>query len=151
MTGTARKNLTNTLSAVLPVPSENLTPREIEVMTLTSYGKTRGEVSSVLSISEETVKEYIDRVCQKLNATNKTHATTIAILLGLIAPYGYVRFYNPSPLLVPQTGDAPVSESLLSPDSNAGGLQEAEETEAVMEPVSVNKRSIRTIKNRGLK
>ena len=73
----------------IKMPSEKLTPREIEVMTLTAYGKTRCEISQILTLSEETVKDYVVRACRKLNAANKTHAITIALILGLIAPYGH--------------------------------------------------------------
>ena len=71
----------------IKLPVEKLTGREIEVMTLTAYGKMRSEISDILSISEETVKAYMIRACRKLNAVNKTRAITIAIILGLISPY----------------------------------------------------------------
>lgn len=67
-------------------PTEKLTRREIEVMTLTALGKTRSAISQTLSISEETVKDYIVRACRKLNATNKTHAVALAVTLRLITP-----------------------------------------------------------------
>lgn len=69
-----------------PVESVRLTPREIEIMTWTAHGKTRWEISKVLTISEETVKVHIENVCRKLNASNKTHATAVALIHGLIAP-----------------------------------------------------------------
>jgi len=68
-------------------PNQPLTKREIEILTLVAYGKTRGEISHILRISEETVKEHVERTYRKLNASNKTHAATIALELGLIAPY----------------------------------------------------------------
>jgi DNA-binding CsgD family transcriptional regulator len=61
-----------------------LAPREIEVLTLTAFGKTRGEISQILSISEETVKVYIKRACDKLGVSNKTYAAVIALEAGLI-------------------------------------------------------------------
>jgi DNA-binding CsgD family transcriptional regulator len=71
----------------LKMPDKPLTPREIEVMTLTAMGKTRIEVAAILFLSEETIKSHIERVRRKLNATNKTHAIAIAMTLGLIEPY----------------------------------------------------------------
>jgi DNA-binding CsgD family transcriptional regulator len=71
----------------IKMPTETLTKREIEVMTLTATGKTRNEISQILSLSEETVKDYIVRACRKLNAVNKTHAAVLAVILGLITPY----------------------------------------------------------------
>ena len=67
--------------------SEVLTPREIEVMTWTAHGKTRVEISIILSIAEETVKYYTENACIKLKAVNKTHAASKAIALGLIKPF----------------------------------------------------------------
>lgn len=66
---------------------ETLTPREVEVMTWTAHGKTRVEISIILSISEETVKDYIENACRKLNAVNKTQAVSKAISFGLINPF----------------------------------------------------------------
>jgi DNA-binding CsgD family transcriptional regulator len=71
----------------LHLPTEKLTPREIEILTLTAYGKTRGEISQILSIKRTTVKEHMERAFHKLDATNNTHASTVAVALGLIAPY----------------------------------------------------------------
>ena len=70
------------------MPTKRLTQREIEVITLTAVGKTRGEISQRLSISEETVKDYIFRACRKLHAVNKTHSVALAVTLGLITPFG---------------------------------------------------------------
>lgn len=68
-------------------PAAKLTRREIEVMTLTAMGKTRGEISQSSSISKETVKDYAVRACRKLHAVNKTHAVALAVTLGLITPF----------------------------------------------------------------
>lgn len=67
--------------------SARLTPREKEILTWTAEGKTCFEISLMLSISEETARTHIKNVCNKLNAVNKTQATTIALMLGLIEPY----------------------------------------------------------------
>lgn len=63
-----------------------LTAREIEVLTWTARGKTRWETSCLLSVSEETIKRHIDNICRKLNTQNKTQATAVAIMNGLIIP-----------------------------------------------------------------
>jgi len=92
----------------IPVPAKKLTPRELEVLTLTAYGKTRADISKILSLTEGTVKEYIARICAKLKASNKTHAATIALALGLITPYREaVQGEMSSPTsVVPQTATA---------------------------------------------
>jgi DNA-binding CsgD family transcriptional regulator len=63
-----------------------LTAREIEILTWTARGKTRWEISRILSVSEETVKSHTENICGKLQAQNKTHAAAIALINGLIFP-----------------------------------------------------------------
>lgn len=72
---------------IIKPPAKKVTRREIEVLTLTATGKTRGEISQILSISEETVKDYVVRACRKLYAINKTHAVALAMTLGIITPF----------------------------------------------------------------
>ncbi len=64
-----------------------LTPREEDILTWLARGKTRGEIAIILSLSEDSVKTYTERARRKLNASNTTQATTLAVTLGLIAPY----------------------------------------------------------------
>lgn len=63
-----------------------LTAREIEVLTWTSRGKTRWEISQILALSDETIKKHLDNICRKLDTQNKTQATAVAIMNGLIIP-----------------------------------------------------------------
>jgi DNA-binding CsgD family transcriptional regulator len=70
----------------MPPAAHRLTPRELEVMTWTARGKTSEDIAQILSISSETVVSHIKNVCAKLNTTNKTHATALAILHRLIVP-----------------------------------------------------------------
>ena len=70
-----------------PLPTNfMLTPRELEVMTWTARGKTKWEISEVLAISETTVKTHLDNACRKLGVSNKTHATAVVLIHGLIIP-----------------------------------------------------------------
>jgi DNA-binding CsgD family transcriptional regulator len=62
-----------------------LSPREAEILTWTAQGKTRGEISAMLNVSEETVKAHIRGACVKLNAKNKTHAAMLALMQGIIS------------------------------------------------------------------
>ncbi len=103
-------------------PTNKITKREVEVITLTAYGKTRGEISEILGISKETVKAHIEQVCRKLSANNKTHAAIIALSLGLIKP----SFFKPAENQVrennkniPQKGNIPQSTGSLLIDSGA--------------------------------
>jgi DNA-binding CsgD family transcriptional regulator len=62
-----------------------LTPREIEIITLSALGKDRGDIAQILSIGEETVKRHVANACRKLDVYNKTHAVSRALIQGLIA------------------------------------------------------------------
>ena len=70
-----------------PTLLEELTPQEIKVLTWAAKGKTRAKISIEMSISEETVKYYLKRALQKLDATNTVNAVAIACALGRIQPY----------------------------------------------------------------
>ena len=61
-----------------------LSPREIEVLTLSAHGKTYARIAHALCISEDAVKDHLDRIRRKLNATNKTNSVAIAVSRGLI-------------------------------------------------------------------
>jgi two-component system response regulator NreC len=64
--------------------SVSLTAREKEILTWIKDGKSTGEISSVLDISQDTVKYHVKNIFQKLNATSRTQAIAIAIESKLI-------------------------------------------------------------------
>jgi DNA-binding CsgD family transcriptional regulator len=61
-----------------------LSPREAEVLKWIACGKTYEEIAQFLALSSETVRSHLKGVCRKVNATNKTHATAIGLVFGLI-------------------------------------------------------------------
>lgn len=61
-----------------------LTPREIEVLKWTADGKTSGEVSDILAVSENTVNFHVKNAVAKLQTANKTAAAVRAAMLGLL-------------------------------------------------------------------
>ena len=61
-----------------------LSSREQECLAWAAVGRTTSEISDVLSISENTVNEYIKSAAKKLGAANRTQACTRAFLLSLI-------------------------------------------------------------------
>lgn len=61
-----------------------LSPRAIEILTWLAQGKTYAEIATILSISGDTVKDYIERIGKKLNTSNKTHTVALAISRGII-------------------------------------------------------------------
>lgn len=69
---------------VKPAMPVQLSPREAEVLKWIACGKTYNEISQFLELSAETVRSHLKAACRKLNATNKTHATAIALVFGFI-------------------------------------------------------------------
>ena len=67
-----------------PEGSRNLSPREVDAMTLLAMGYSRAEVAESLSISEHTLRVYIESAKTKLGAQNTTHAIARAMSRGLI-------------------------------------------------------------------
>jgi DNA-binding CsgD family transcriptional regulator len=67
-----------------PEASQALSPREIDAMTFLGMGYSRAQIAQTLSISEHTVRVYIESARFKLGATNTTHAVARAISRGLI-------------------------------------------------------------------
>lgn len=54
--------------------SENLSPREQEVLSLLSAGFIYKEISDQLRISIETVRTYVKNICQKMHVRNRVEA-----------------------------------------------------------------------------
>lgn len=61
-----------------------LSPREIEAITLLAIGYSRAQAANTLSISEHTLRVYIESARFKLSAQNTTHAVARALTQGLI-------------------------------------------------------------------
>ncbi len=68
----------------LPEPSQPLSPREIDAMTMLAMGYSRAQVAEALSISEHTLRVYIESARFKLGGMNTTHAVARAVSRGLI-------------------------------------------------------------------
>lgn len=61
-----------------------LTDREREVLALIARGRTNRQVAGELFIAETTVKTHLLRAFEKLGVSDRTHAVTRALELGLI-------------------------------------------------------------------
>ena len=61
-----------------------LSAREIEVLTLVAAGNSNKQVAATLSISEETAKAHVKNIIGKLQANDRTHAVTLALVRGII-------------------------------------------------------------------
>ncbi|MEB8387119.1 autoinducer binding domain-containing protein [Rhodobacteraceae bacterium KMM 6894] len=67
-----------------PEPSQPLSPREVDAITLLAMGYSRAQVAQTLSISEHTLRAYIESARFKLGALNTVHAVARALSRGLI-------------------------------------------------------------------
>ena len=67
-----------------PPPAQALSPREVDTLTLLAMGYSRAQVANSLSISEHTLRAYIESARLKLGTLNTTHAVARAISRGLI-------------------------------------------------------------------
>lgn len=65
-------------------PEVALTPREVEVLSLIARGFGNKEVADVLGTAPGTVKAHVQSILSKLNASDRTHAVTIALRRGII-------------------------------------------------------------------
>jgi DNA-binding NarL/FixJ family response regulator len=67
-----------------PVPYEELSERETEVLALVGRGKTNREIAEDLIISEHTVKIHLRNILNKLDLRNRQQAASYATKIGLV-------------------------------------------------------------------
>lgn len=98
--GSVRKDLLDTIRSVhqghKKIPAEvasllaahlgdeNLSEREVEVLTLVAAGNSNREIGARLSVTEETAKAHMKRIIAKLGANDRTHAVTLALARGIL-------------------------------------------------------------------
>jgi len=64
--------------------SEEITPRETDVLRMLAEGLVNKDIAARLGISEHTVKFHISSILDKLGASTRTEAVTLGIRRGLI-------------------------------------------------------------------
>ena len=64
--------------------TEDLTPREFDVLKEIVNGKSNKEIATELNVSEATVKTHINSLLGKLGVTDRTQAATAAIQRGIV-------------------------------------------------------------------
>ena len=64
---------------------QQLTPRELLVLTLVAAGFSDRKIAETLHISIRTVNNYVLDIRAKLNANSRTHATVKALKKGLLS------------------------------------------------------------------
>ena len=75
----------------MPEPVKPLSGREVDVLTLLAMGYSRGQVAQSLTISEHTLRAYVEGARFKLGASNTMHAVARAVSEGLIVMGGAAR------------------------------------------------------------
>ena len=63
---------------------EAMTARELQVLANVAKGHSNKIIAAELSISEHTIKNHLKTILGKLNATDRTHAVTIALKRGIL-------------------------------------------------------------------
>ncbi len=73
-------------SSGVQAPAENtpLTPREKEVLGLVTRGRSNKEIAAALDLAENTVKNHLKNILEKLHLENRVQAATFALRQGLL-------------------------------------------------------------------
>ena len=74
----------NRRSSAAATQTVQFSKRETQVLGLLSSGKTNRGIGETLFISESTVKFHVHSILNKLDASNRTEAVSIAAQLGLV-------------------------------------------------------------------
>jgi DNA-binding NarL/FixJ family response regulator len=74
--------------------TEDLTPREFQVLEQIVAGKSNKEIATELAITEATVKTHINTLLSKLGVEDRTQAATAAIRRGIV-PFESLRKPKP--------------------------------------------------------
>ena len=65
--------------------SDELTPRELDVLRQLALGRANKEIASVLSIADETVKTHLAAIFSKLQVENRAQAIVQSLKRGLVS------------------------------------------------------------------
>ena len=63
---------------------QQLSAREIEVLNLVAAGRRNKQIAEQMGVTEDTIKAHMSNILGKLEASDRTHAVTIAARRGII-------------------------------------------------------------------
>lgn len=66
------------------IGTQDLTPRELDVLEHIVFGRSNKEIAAELEVSEATVKTHVNSLLGKLGVTDRTQAATAAIRRGIV-------------------------------------------------------------------
>ena len=72
------------MSSMRAAPSQDLTPREVEVLRLVGAGRPNKQIATELMISERTVRTHVSNILGKLGLSSRTQAALWAVREGLV-------------------------------------------------------------------
>ena len=66
--------------------AHGLAPREVELLGWLARGLTNRQIATQMHVSEGTVKQYVARICDKLQVNSRTQVLVRSIQLGVVDP-----------------------------------------------------------------
>lgn len=81
-----RKYITAQMAARLAerMMRSSLTPRELEILNMLAKGLTNKQIGRVLEISENTVRNHVNSIFEKLEVADRTEAVAVGFQQGII-------------------------------------------------------------------
>jgi DNA-binding NarL/FixJ family response regulator len=79
-----RRALHETATRTVP-PGQQLTERELQVLTGMSQGKSNGQIGKDLYLSEDTIKTHARRLFRKLGVNDRAQAVALGFRRGLVS------------------------------------------------------------------
>jgi DNA-binding NarL/FixJ family response regulator len=74
------------VSCAKPELGVQLTPREVEALTLVARGKRTADIAKTLNVSERTVNFHVVNAMHKMNVATRAEAAVRASMLGVLPP-----------------------------------------------------------------